>query len=150
MIEGKILRKKYGPKSADRIIVHAFCYFFLFLFSSHMTRKSSQEKSFYRIWNKDSEFRTIIWLAIYQKKARDLKNTKICIEMKFDTRGQNLTTQNEKWPLCTKMSLSVHVRQHSKASELNFPEKSFSRWKIAPGSHLRQKSISLKNLVMTS
>ena len=64
--------------------------------------------------------------------------------MKFDTRGQNLTTQNEKWPLCTKMSLSVHVRQHSKASELNFPEKSFSRWKIAPGSHLRQKSISLK------
>ena len=51
---------------------YTFCYFFLFLFSSHMTRKSSQEKSSYRLWNSDSEFWTIIWLVIYQKKARDL------------------------------------------------------------------------------
>jgi len=46
--------------------------FHFFSFSSHMTRKSSQEKSSYRLRNSNSEFWTFIWHAIYQKKARDL------------------------------------------------------------------------------
>ena len=57
------------------IIVHWISHsvtFSFFSFSSHMTRKSSQEKSSYRLRNSNSEFWTFIWHAIYQKKARDL------------------------------------------------------------------------------
>ena len=41
---------------------------FFFLFSSHKTRKSSQGKSSYRLWNYDSEFWTIVWLIIFKRK----------------------------------------------------------------------------------
>ena len=37
-------------------IYYAFCYFSFFSFSSHMTWKSSQEKSCYRLWNSDKKY----------------------------------------------------------------------------------------------
>ena len=73
------------------IIVHWITHsvtFSFFSFSSHMTRKSSQEKSSYRLWNSDSEFWTFIWLVIYQKKARNLLNSKMCIRFRFYHHGQ--------------------------------------------------------------
>ena len=68
---------------------YTFCYFFLFRFSSHVTRKSSQEKSSYRLWNQELEFLMIIWLVIYHMKAYTLWNSKICILLKFDHYGRS-------------------------------------------------------------
>ena len=58
--------------SAYCLLNYAFCYFFLFLFSSHVTGISSQEKSFFRLWNYDFEFLIIIWLVKYHIKTHTL------------------------------------------------------------------------------
>ncbi len=91
---------------AQRILNNAMRHLiaFFFSFSSHVTRKSSQEKSSYRLWNHDCEFWMILWLVIYQKKAHNLQSSKKCIWLQFIDRGQiygHFPLEESKWSIFT-------------------------------------------------
>ena len=107
---------------------YTFRYFFpFFIFESH-DQEIESGKSFFRFWNSNSEFCTVVWLVIYQKKARCLQNSKTCIQLKFQGDGQN-NGHFSLWVVKITIN-SGHVTHHSKAYELNIPKKSFSLWKI--------------------